>query len=211
VADPAPLHAALSLPRDSYPRDALVRVGVQIENRSGEPVEMAEIGRHNPIVQVHRPDGSIATNSYEPRLAGHSGGPTPGPISLAPGQSIGAHQYVMLRDSWVDVAIRSSAEVDTDRLDISLLEPDPPAVTMHTTAPVYADIEPMGPVEGPLLAQYVFTRDNGHFSGTTTWLTIDGTRLEATYDEASPWDFDWRFVVAWEGHSVAEGIYRQQR
>jgi hypothetical protein len=139
VAQRGGLRLELTIPRGSYPRDALVRVRAIARNTT----------RHTIWIET---PGPIAPGTYFPQVEVLNGAGLPVPISLTnyfpypgpppdagtlqPGETVGGAEDIVLRGSWVrlevtvlrgpEFPVRTRFGLETRAARVHLLPPDPP-------------------------------------------------------------------------------------
>jgi len=139
------VHLVLSVPERSYPRGALIRVTVRLDNLSGHDIALSSTQGvvcpvYGPGVRVIREAGGVAY-SGEPHTFTTCGGiPLPPPV-LAAGQSIVRKQFVVLRAKQLQAvallgAPGTTEQVVTPPLSLVLTHGEKPRFTVHLT-PVF--------------------------------------------------------------------------
>lgn len=216
VAQRGDLRLELTIPRGSYPRDALVRVRAIVLNTSRHtfwietPGPIAP-GRYVPQVEVLNGDGlslPISLTTYFPYP-----GPPPGAASIAPDGVLGGAEDIVLRGSWVRLGItvlrgpkfplRTRFGLETRAARVRLLPPDPPTVQLSLSATYpFATIETPPGVHG--LPQAVWYADCGgvdyfeqiYWTSTPIYFVPGCLPLHALHA-----------LIGWRGHSVASIDY----
>jgi hypothetical protein len=157
------LRLSVSVPQRAYPRNALIRVSVSLQNISHHTVVLGRTC-YTPTLwgDVTNQAHTMEFSSYLPvRLTGGVATciytrPTPGP-RLAPGQTLHKEPYLVLRGG----IITATAIVDPERyaaytppLRVRLIPAKPSTIHVHLPAPTYAVLQPPPGAEGlPVVAE----------------------------------------------------------
>lgn len=206
------IRLTLSLPRNTYPRNALVRVTLVARNIARKPVsvirENITCGDYNPYVEAKDSTGNI---SQLPTLTRFLHPPCPAPVSgqLLPGHAIKRQRYVILSDRMLVATFmvgslqRSIKYLSTPPLSVSQSTGQAPHVVLHVDGEqAFADVAPAGPTKGPLrFIQSVHCPTNGGFEVVThyDWQPADGTRITAGCSPLS----EWHAIAGWLNQPVA--------
>lgn len=218
AADHAGLRLELTLSHNTYPRDALVRAWAHVRNTSNHMLWIdasgpAAPGKYSPQVEVFDSAGRqlpISLTAWGPFF-----GPGPVVIPIAPGQSVGGPEDVVLQGSHVRLSVkmlfkgRATAQqpgttFTTPTIHVHLLPADPPTVRMGTDngspsatviPPTYAHGQPWA----------VWSADCGGY----TWdERIDWGQIDSRLTPNCSPVHAWHALVGWHGHSVAVIDYR---
>jgi hypothetical protein len=219
----------LSVPRQSYPQNALIRTTVTVRNVTAHDVIVPGLCTiENPQVQVLTDAGDQVYPPVSPQIF---------PILLCPptlpGQPIpGVRIYAILRADRVraqvvlphrngDGTFSYTAVVVTPSITVPIAGTTTPPTFTFKIQPAgpqsptqpYVLVHPMGPVHGPLLYQYSGKCANPipgppptgvALPTSLTWMVAKGNRIDApcTFDLA-----EWHLAAAWVGQPVAEFDY----
>jgi len=212
------LKLTLTVPRRSYPLNALARVSLRIQNVSHHDIGyqtpgVSLPGVASPQAQVLDRSGSILfppAMSFMPPLPG----PAPALEPLHPGQSFQSRQYIVVRGAriraaqpftpiWEANVRRALNMLITHPITVRLTtEPAPQLALQETPAgPVVEVIPPAGVTGRPLWLNYADCGDGS--SGPTFVYSFGwvGTSLRLT-PECSP-IHAWHLRLAWLNHPVA--------
>jgi hypothetical protein len=212
----------LEVPHKTYPRNALIRVTITARNVTWRPVRITRVntlcGDNNPYIDVSDGQGHP---SQLPTFTRFLATTCPIPVSyrsLGVGRSLRWHRYGILTDSVVEATIilgkpPGSREVSTPAIAVRLTEGQAPQVMLHTDrGSVFADIQPVGPVQSPL--RYIESV-NCPFIGPVagyrvvteyTWRIEVGNRVTAGCDPVS----EWHVIAGWLDQPVATIDYMKR-
>jgi len=209
------LKLTLTVPRSSYPLDALARVTARIKNVSTHDVGYLAGGATSPEVQVLDSSGRIVfppAMPYGPPLNGASGGPGP----LHPGQTVGGSTYIVVRGSrirasqvfwptWDPTSERASNKLVTHPITVRLTSEPTPKLTLRQTAkgPVLDVTRPAGvgsPMQRLSYAQCAFLPSDGSLNFEYSYGWVD-SGLHLT-PGCSPL-IEWHLRLGWLNHPVA--------
>jgi len=207
----------LSVPRRSYPLNALARTTITIRNTSKTPVETYEV--QSEVLQA---GGRVL---YPPAFAGQpvsDGGPVLWrPCSrsewncLKPGQTRSLDSIVILRSSRVAPLITLITQNNAHpsvlgravHVRLTATHPLRVRITPHGSALV-AHVLPVPVHAGKLYSAEEFncyekdsSSQTGQFPGV--WVTTTGSSLRVSLKGCSK-GYLWHFVAGWLGHSVVE-------
>jgi hypothetical protein len=142
----------LNVPKQMYPRNALVRLSVRLSNISAEPV-MVETSckSDNPSVEVVRPDGTIALPPVIPFPPLDDVSCALPPLQLQRGESQTSTIYAVLRARHIRAVValglpgtpaKPGREVSlrTPSVSVRLTQAPAPSLTMHTGPEVHATV-----------------------------------------------------------------------
>lgn len=219
-----PLHAVvqrgglrleLTVPRASYPRDALVRVWASVRNTTHRTLWIESNGpqapgRYLPQVEVLDRAGHslpLSLTTYFPYP-----GPPPGPVSIAPGAAIAGPEDLVLRGARVRLSVLALSprdprfgphtRLETPALHLHLRPVDSPTVQLITSgSPSATIVRPTG-LHGLPLAVWYADCGGVNYSQEIYWTKVS---LHLT-PGCSPLQA-WHVLVGWRGHSVASIDY----
>lgn len=208
----------LTIPRLTYPRDALVRVTIRLTNRSTHAIDVT--GNDAPVcesgnglgIEVQSKTGHLVFPPAAPWVMASCGRPI-FPINVSPGASLVDHPLIVLRGSRVRAVVtvgrmgHPAGELKTPAFRVRLTPRDRPPTTFTTTG---------GPslVIGPVLWQHAILHyvesgvclhpgDGGGGTGYATWQRSSPT-ANGTYDFGMPCDGTaiWSFAGGALNHSI---------
>jgi hypothetical protein len=206
---------SLVVPQRHYPRDALARVTVQLQNVSQQIVTVAEpCTSDNPVVQVTNGRHVV----YPPLLALPGGvrpscnAPAPPtPLYLQPGGVVKGPHFVIVRAPNLRAVVTLlvngvEAHVSTPTVVLGLDALRRPQVTLSTAPTVLADIRPAAAPQG-VMRWVDWSRcpaDGGPQIGQrlTAWNT-GGSPLTPP----CPRPLEWHVIAGWPNQSVAHINY----
>jgi len=223
------LKLTLAIPKNVYPRYALIRARIDMQNISrrvvylpqwGAPCERLN-GFDDPGVEVT--DGT-GNEVYPPAISGFPEPPcAPLPNrklrSVQPGRTLTRQVYAILRGSRISAFVSAAnttqpsgsggtLRVTTPTLNLHLTAGARPHTDVHTVAPdISADIQPTGPVQG--LLHYIAWNQCPAGSIATSgqvsavWAPAPGTHLSPSCSPVQTW----AVVAGWLGQPVAEIQY----
>lgn len=223
------LKLTLTLPTNVYPMNALIRVRIDIRNVSRRVVYLDQWGApceglngfNDPGVEVL--DGA-GKQMYPPAIFGFPLPPcAPQPNrklrTVQAGHTLSRQVYAILRGSRIRASVSttnattpsssgSTFRVTTPSLNLHLTAGARPHADVHTVAPdISADIQPSGPVQGPLryIAWNQCPAGSTATSGTVSavWASAHGTHLSPSCSPVNTW----AVVAGWVGRPVAEIQY----
>lgn len=148
------VRVSLRTAQDTYPRDALVRVSLTIENAANASVLVQEFRFWHPHVVVRDHDGAIVYFSTLSLFHPPSVGPRPWRhVPLSPGDRVEREVFVVVsgenRQGYVDL-MEPRVRIPSNVATVQLTEPAPPRVSVTPDPALRAEIEPTHIVEGPL-------------------------------------------------------------
>jgi hypothetical protein len=210
AADASGLQLSLVLPRHSYPRNALVRVAVRLQNVSSSPVRIYRDACPNGsvFVEVVNRKGQVV---YPPIVPGAGMVPCPFPIAtytLRPGQAQTRHVLAILRaDRLRPVAVLpGETSVSTDLVTVPLTRGHAPRVTVRPSPQPEAVVQPAGQQSGPLYYADYGTCLDGSGWGHLRWQSIRAAA--GTYTVRPPCHAAaWSLVAGFLGPPVASVRY----
>lgn len=216
------LQLQVSIPRLTYPRDALVRVTIRLTNRStrvidvtGNDAPMCESGNGLGI-EVQTKTGHLVFPPAAPWVMA-SCGRRIFPISLPPGATLVDHPLIVLRGAQVRGVITigkvgdRTRSLKTPAFHLQLTPRDVPPVTFSATGGPHLVI---GPVPWRHTALYyvesgvcLHPGDGGVGSGIATWQRLSPS-ADGTYDFGMPCDGEarWAFAGGMLNHSVVREV-----
>ncbi len=212
------LKLTLTIPRRSYPLNALARVSVSVENVSRHTVGYWIPGINLP--GVASPQAEVLDDSeaivfppampYRPPLPG----PAPGLEPLHPGQMIRGSEYIVVRGArirasqqftptWSPTVRRALNTLRTHAIGVRLTAEAAPTLTLHETSqgPVVDVTRPTGVTGRMLRLNYADCGDGANgpqFDYSFGWVG-SGQHLTPGCSPASAW----HVRVAWLNHPVA--------
>jgi hypothetical protein len=147
---------SLSIPRQTYPKDALVTVTVRLQN----------VSRHTLLVLGNNPSTVSVFDSshqavYWPRTPfmdrsfAHLSGPRHPPIKLRPRKQLVTSYFVILRGPLLQAQATvgpqgKEHDIQGPMLSLTLTDEAPPTVTVMETPTLHATITPASADSGPL-------------------------------------------------------------
>lgn len=211
------LKLSLILAQRSYPENALVRVGVRVENVSAGTalLQQPTLCSLNPEVEVVAANHKIL---YPPAVQGGKPAtcsPRRSSLHLLPGHHMLWHVLVILRANRLRVVVllQGHGEVKGRLMSVSLTADPPPRVTIRTTPTVYAEVHPPGSVDGYMYYnQWWRCRTFGtpqKAGGTLTtglgptFLATSASRLVPDWDPTCSSFREWHAVVGWLNQPAA--------
>jgi hypothetical protein len=219
---------SVSVARGVYPRDALVRVHMQLINHLQRSVQVVA---HCPTGYMEADALNKVGNVTFPPLFEEGMGPTIGckagiHRSLGPGQALRESQLIILRSRRVDavatVKIGSETQTVTSHvLGLRLTAPVAPQVALTTTPAVAAEIRGRTPKQrGTLWYQATgwCASDSGQAGGmgrgyaTITWQSMgrgEQKKYTLSPDCSTPVPSQWHVIAGWLNQTVATIDYPQ--
>jgi hypothetical protein len=205
---------SLSIPRQIYPKDALVTVTVRLQN----------VSRHTVLVSANNyPDAIVLDAAHQEVYSArdplldralfelHGPGPRP-PMKLRPHRVLVASYFVVLRGPLLraDAMVGSRGKehaIQGPTLPLTLTDEAPPTVTVMVTPTLHATITPPPGVSSPpYFVEQTQCADNGISTGR-------GWQAAATNDLTPQFATDcstpraWVAVAGWLDHPVANIDY----
>lgn len=201
----------LTIPRRSYPQDALVRVRLTVRNVSTRPRSL-RVGLQAPNVTVLDSRGNEAFTSQAPLGADTLIVPKGGPRAtvLRPGHTFSTNEMIVLRGSRITYSAmlgrigKSVHVVAGTPIRVSLTpEAPPPVVVYATPSLLHATITPSWSSSSRL---YVLNQTACATSSVVTltggpWIQVEGSTL--TTDAGCAGTVTWRALAGWIGHPAA--------
>lgn len=201
----AGVRLTLSLDGQVYPRNALVRATVSLQNVSRHRIVLGTgCVSGSPGVEVYAASGAVLYPPAVPDLISPScGGPDRGRPTLEPGQVMRRRLYAILRSprlAAVAFVGEYNTSIVTPDLTVRLVGGRPPRVVMSTSGPVSARIQAIERVGGRLLAAMSYRCKRGLlYSGGTSWVVVRAIHVAPACSRVS----EWYLAVGWLNHSVA--------
>lgn len=212
---------SLSLPRRDYPRDALVRVTIRLENISRQLVQVGVTGaavcdRRGPGVQVSTASHQIL---YPPAITWllPSCGPVFLPRALRSGRAIQRRLFAILRGNHIQAIAaigKKPVEITTPPLTVMLRSEPAPRVILRTTAPSKISVSSATPAQRGsfyyITSEMCIFPTPGPQGGTgsgwgMTHFAFSTPDRDGVYRFASGCEppTRWSFVGGWLNHPVA--------
>lgn len=222
IIDTHGVELAVTVPRQHYPRNALVKATVRLTNLSAQALEyFPGCANDNPEVLVYRYDPLTPRSPLQafPGILQHilvTPPCLPGTLTVDPGQSVWKTEYVILGGRYVEGrailgGLASESVVTTPQFRVSLARSDPPGITLRTSRSVYTVIRPAQKerLTGPMLYVQAYACPAAEGAGTRQpkWTPLESNRLAP----ACPHPLDWYVFVGLPGHSVASIQYQRPR
>ena len=224
------IQLVVSLPRASYPWNALAAVTVRATNVSSHVIGIAPTGVpyscfiDAPVIVVQRKDGGTA---FPPANPGEPGPPCAPPFidhprELPPGKSIIVRQHVILRAAhvraYLNLAIGGrSVKLTTPLLSLHLFSSPAAQATLHLGSPVFATALPPPGARGAVLkAEWWHCRGRA-LVGAPGYMTIEEAqgpfrpvnprRIRPQFVAGCNRLLEWHAAVGWLNHPVANIDY----
>jgi len=210
----------LTLHRNTYPQDALVRALVSMRNISHHSVWLdgggpMYSGKSFPQVEVL----NAGTSVFPPAVTGYLPHQGPGPsfIQLAAGKTITDRPFIILRGPMIRATVpvlkggrslTTAGNVTTRALTIHLTASDAPQVQLHVSAKGHASATFVSPppFKGELLYQ-----DATWCSGTTYDQDIEWVTSYVLPRSGCIPTLSWHLVAGWPNHSVVTVNYTRPK
>jgi len=202
----------LIVPHKTYPRNALARVTVTARNVTRRPVRITSLdcGTGNPYVDLSDGHENITQLPTFTRFLAPPC-PVPAPTSfrsLGAGHSLQWRPYVIMTGRVIEATITlgkppGSRQVSTPAIVLRLTDGKTLEVRLHRSGGwVFADIQPVGPIQGPLrYIESVRCPVNDGYQVVTeyTWRVADGERVTPGCGPVS----EWHVIAGWLDQPVA--------
>ncbi|MDQ2744174.1 MAG: hypothetical protein M3Z66_18035 [Chloroflexota bacterium] len=227
------IRLVVSLPRASYPWNALASVTVRATNVSNhaigiEPTEVPDsCWIYAPVIVVQRKDGSTAFPPAIPGEPGPTCAPFIGPLSshsqeLPPGQSIAMRQHVILRAAhvraYLNLAVGGrSVKLTTPLLSLHLFSSPPAQATLHLGLLVFATAQPPPGAHGAVLIAEWWDCRGRALEGAPGYVVMEGAqgpfrpvnpgRIRPQIVAGCNRLLRWHAAVGWLNHPVASIDY----
>lgn len=213
------LKLSLLLPHRTYPRNALVRVSIRVQNVSNHAIDLARNGCPFGTVyaEVLTKAGFLA---YPPITPGWPHNPCPRfmPIrTLMPHHALTRHTYVILRGPRMKAAVLVHSTLQLTRLvtgailSLHLVSGKRPHVTLYTSGELSATLRPAVTPHGPLLWNSWARCDDGRAYGTNTWLggggSLGRTIAPSVFAPPDCTVSAWYAFAGWVGQPIARITY----
>jgi len=220
------IRLVVSLPRASYPWNALASVTVRATNVSNHVVGIAptEVPYScfidAPVIVVQRKDGSTA---FPPAIPGEPGPSCPPTFitdsrPLPPGKSITVRQHVILRAAnvraYLNLAIAGrSVKLFTPPVSLHLFSSPPAQATLHLGSQVFATALPPPGAHGAVLIAEWWNCRGRPLVGAPGYMTIEG--FDGPFRAVNPGRIrpklaagcnrllEWHAAIGWLNHPVA--------
>lgn len=205
---------SLTIPRQSYARNALVPVEAQIKNVTHHTL-LLQAACGVPTVQVIDAHGNVL---YPPAVMNFEWEcQAVGPVPLAAGQDVADHDFIIARAgrlrATVDIMQVTNhvahlvATVHTDAV-IRLTREPAPRTVIHRSSRPSADVYPRTTATGPLRMVYQFDCNSpqgsggGWGRGTRAWTATTSTHLVSPDPIGCGPKRAWTVVAGWVNHPV---------
>jgi len=224
------IQLVVSLPRESYPWNALASVSVRATNVSTHVIGIAPTEVPDncwidaPVIVVQRKDGSTAFPPAIPDEPGPNCAPTfiTDSRALPPGKSITIRQHIILRAAhvraYLNLAIGGrSVKLTTPLLSLHLFSSPAAQATLHLGSPVFAmALPPPGAHGAVLIAEWWHCRGRP-LVGAPGYMTIEG--FQGPFRSVNPGRIppqlsagcnrllEWHAAIGWLNHPVASIDY----
>jgi len=203
----------LRIPRTAYPRDALVRVTVMVQNPSRQAVTIADSGgRLGLWVDVLNASGAVV---YSSEGQGGIPGQLIPPVEtrvLQPGQSLQTHPYIVLRGSRIRAVVNTSARVDGRPTPIQLTRGNAPHLLVYTQPDLHAVLHPANIHQHgtPLITMTTTCADSPMPVGTPGWVAAPAlSRSVYRVSAACGRPLVWHLAAGWPNESVVDVEIRE--
>jgi hypothetical protein len=202
---------SLSIPRQTYPKNALVTVTVRLQNVSRHPVLVS--GNNPSTVAVFDSSHQVVywpnTPFMDQELFDHSV-PKRLPIKLAPNKHISTTFFVILWGPFLQAQAMLGApakqhDIRGTFVPLTLTNDVAPAVVVTDAPTIHADVTPPPGVSGPLhfVQQKQCTTGNGVSGTWTGWDVATSDSLTPGFTSDCSSNRKWIAYVGWLNHPVA--------
>ncbi len=224
------IQLVVSLPRESYPWNALASVSVRATNVSTHVIGIAPTEVPDncwidaPVIVVQRKDGSTA---FPPAIPGEPG-PSCAPTfltdsrALPPGKSITVRQHLILRAAhvraYLNLAIAGrSVKLFTPPVSLHLFSSPPAQATLHLGSLVFATALPPPGVHGAVLMAEWWDCRGRALVGAPGYVVMEGAqgpfrpvnpqRIRPQIVAGCNRLLKWHAAIGWLNHPVAHIDY----
>lgn len=213
------LSLTLTIPAAGYPHDALVRITLRMQN-----ISHGDIGLLGSDVQVLSTSRQVLYPPSVPPTIEPKGVKPTAPLRFHPGQVTVEHEYIVLRGPYVRARVwlgklgkryvppfTQRPAVVTRPVRITLLQGEPPTITVTISPMVSAEVHPVRPETGPLLyaLSYLCTQaDGATIGGGAEWARARSRHI-AIVDTVCA-SLELHLVAGWLNRPVATIDYVKQ-
>jgi hypothetical protein len=212
------IQLSLSIPRPSYPRDALVLATIRLRNLTHHTVQVPVVGAgcSTVVVQVYnRPQHPLFPPTFPDALDTVSCTPHIPTVSLAPGSTRVSHLPIILRGSHLRLVatlpIAGASTVTTPAITVQLTaRTGVPTITLHTGRSPYADVRPPQHARGPLMVTEWLACNGGSRVFGDPWNSVWSSSMSNRIAPQWHWlpgctgQREWHALAGWLNHPVVD-------
>jgi hypothetical protein len=203
---------SLSIPRRTYPKNALVTVMVRLQN----------VSRHTVLVSVNNYPNAMVLDSAHHELYSardplsdralfelHGPGPRP-PIKLSPHHGFAVSYFVILRGPLLQAVAMvgprgKERDIHGPTLPLTLTDEAPPPVTVTETPTLHATIAPPPSVTAPpYFVEHTQCTGNGLVSTGRGWQAANSNLLTPEFPSGCVTPHMWIALAGWLNHPVVD-------